>query len=578
MRERTHVLAGPVTVTFPTATSELGALVTADVLARRAGVGGDPRAVSTAIVTGGLCHQYAAEEELWREGLDKAAVGREGFGARVRLVEEQAGAKLASLVDALALSVDVDEARRAGAELARAARVAFVRLFEAGLVVEAERVVGACPRCGTVADGAEAVPGVIDAEALVLRLSVLDGADAVGWLDVRCVAPEFVQGVAAVAVPEGHPFAGRVVAIPVAGTVVPVVADPSAAEPELVVPAHDVVALERARRAGLSAPGVVDATGTVRARGPLEGLARHAARAAARRLLGAEGVIAAVDATVEPVARCAACRTVLVPLLGRSWFLAMADLVTAAADAVREGCVVVSPAGARDELLTRAAATEDWCLSRQLWAGQPVPVAHCADCGSVDVSVEPSSSCRRCMGDLVPEDGVLDARFVSCLWPLWLAGWPDGQRGAGEPGGTTVVVPDERLADVLAMTALGLRLGGAAPFGEVIVAPIGGDAADVAEAMPDVAGHAASEGRAVVRLALVCGNLDLVAGRELAARLEDPTTGDADVDRLEEAVTAALDGGAPAAALGLLSAALAGGVPPDASGRVRALVAPFLGG
>ena len=565
------MLAGPVAVASSTGLGELAALVAADVLARAARAAGQAPGLTTAVVAGGLCHQLATEEDLRREGLDRAAVPAEEFAARAALVHQQSRRRLGAAACALGVDVDVEAAIRAGDETAAAASVAFVRLFEAGLVVEAERVVDVCPRCASVAAGRDAVPGLMESEALVLRLAVLDGDEAVGWLDVRCPAPELVPGVVAVAVPEGHPAAGHTVAVPVAATVVPVIADPAVAEPVLLVPAHDAADLERARHSGLAPVVVVDATGTVRAPGPLDGLARHAGRAAAARLLTAEGAVAAVEPASEPVARCAACRTVLVPVLGRHWFLAVADLETAAADAVREGALVVSPAAARDELLARAGASEDWCLSSRASPGQRLPAARCGDCGSVDVTVDLASSCRRCMGDLVPEDAVLDARFVAGIWPLWSSGWPDAGRRGGDPATTALVVPAERLADGLAMAALGLRLGGTVPFGELVAVTAAGDGP------VDVVGMVEDESTAVVRVTLVCGGADLGAGRDLIRRLETLPAGTADVRRLDAAYTAALDAGAPAAALGVLAAALAEGVPPEEAPHVRALAAPFLG-
>ncbi|HVM06698.1 MAG TPA: class I tRNA ligase family protein [Acidimicrobiales bacterium] len=571
MRERSQVLAGPVSVASATGRGDAAALVAADVLARAARAAGQASAVATAIVAGGLGHQFATEEDLRREGLDRAAVGAGDFAARAALVHDEAGRRLGAAACALGVDLDVAAAARAGEQTAVAACVAFVRLFEAGLVVEAERVVEVCPRCATVAAGPDAVPGVVEGEALVLRLAVLDGHDAVGWLDVRCPAPELVPGIVAVAVPEGHPAAGHAVAVPVAATVVPVVADPTAVQPLLLVPAHDASDLERARRSGLAPVVAVDATGTVRAPGPLDGLARHAARAAAARLIAAEGVVAAVEPASEPVARCAACRTVLVAVLGRHWFLAVADLETAAADAVREGALVVSPPAARDELLALAGTSDDWCLSSRASPGQALPVARCADCGSVDVAVDLASSCRRCMGDLVREDGVLDARFVAGVWPLWASGWPDGGRRGGEPATTALVVPGERLVDGLAMAALGLRLGGTVPFAELVTTPVAGGGPVEVVALVE------AEGSAAARVALLSDGVDVGFGRDVAARLDALAAGGADVRRLEAACAAALDAGAPAAALGLLAAALAEGVPPEEAPRVRALAAPFVG-
>src|SRR3990170_598049 len=108
------------------------------------------------------------------------------------------------------------------------------------------------------------------------------------------------------------------------------------------------------------------------------------------------------------------------------------------------------------------------------------------------------------------------------------------------------------------MAALGLRLGGTVPFGELVVVPAAGDGP------VDVVGLVEDESTAVVRVALVCGGVDVGAGRDLISRLETLPAGHADVGRLDAAYAAALDAGAPAAALGGLAAAGAGGGPrPD---------------
>src|SRR5438045_160462 len=80
------------------------------------------------------------------------------------------------------------------------------------------------------------------------------------------------------------------------------------------------------------------------------------------------------------------------------------------------------------------------CLSHQVWAGQPVPVATCLDCGHTSVSVEAAASCGTCMGSLVADDDVLDARFVGAVWPLAVAGWPADESGPAAAAPSTLLV------------------------------------------------------------------------------------------------------------------------------------------
>lgn len=586
MPARSYLLTGPVPLVAGPTVANLAALVAADVLVRRARADGQRLCWLGAAMAGGLTAQRAVEDDLIREGLDKATLGRAVYATRAAAAAGASCGRLGALTTALGLGFDAPAAAAAGDATAAAARTAFVRLFDAGLMTEAERVVGTCPRCLSTVAATEAVEVLLAGQLLTLRLGLVGGPDPAGHLDVRCAAPELLAGVVAVAVPPGLPGAATAASIPVAATVVPLVVDDAVDEPTLVVPAHDPAALDVARRLGLLPVPVIDADGHVRGDGPLSGLARHAARAAARRMLEAEGAVVEAAPHRERVQRCPACATVLVPLLRRQWFLPMDDLERAAADAVRDDRVALTGA-AREDVLARAGATGEWCVTQQVWAGTPVPVARCLDCGHIEVSVHMAPSCGRCMGDLAPDEDVLDARFVRTVWPLASAGWPEGPKGqATRTGsGTLLVMSSESSDEVLTMLALGLRLSGAVPFDEVVfLPPCGGGPPGPGERPPadapsldDLSALVASEGAAVVRVALTGAGLDVAGARDLADRLANPPVGGADVDRLAASVAGAFASSAPAAAVALLEAAVAEGVPAGGAERVRVLAGPFLG-
>jgi valyl-tRNA synthetase len=266
---------------------------------------------------------------------------------------------------------------------------------------------------------------------------------------------------------------------------------------------------------------------------------------------------------------------VLVPRLGRHWFLAMADLEVAAADAVRDAPLSFSPSSAREDFLARAGTGGEWCLSHQVWAGQPVPVARCLDCGQVAVAVDGDTSCGKCMGMLTPDDGVLDARFVGAMAVLAAAGWPEAEAGPAEvaPWTTLVVGPTGVARWALPMVALSVRLAGTVPFARIAVhqAPDGEVAVGEVQELVDRSGAPA------VRLALVTGGLDVAAACDLVALIEAPSVGESSLADTAAAWDAAFDAGVPAAAVTALAAALAAGVEPGDAPSFRALAAPVLG-
>jgi valyl-tRNA synthetase len=379
----------------------------------------------------------------------------------------------------------------------------------------------------------------------------------------------------AVLVPEGHPAAGASAALPLVGRDVPVLEDAGTSEPSLLVPAHDGLQLEQARALGLTPVLVLDGEGVVEAEGPMKGLSRYAARAAATKLLEDEGVVTGTESRQESILRCRRCGSVLVPRLGRHWFLALAELELAAADAVRDAPVTFSTQTARDELLERAGAGGEWCLSHQVWAGQPVPVARCLDCGQVAVILDDDLSCGKCMGMLEPDDSVLDARFVGTVAMVAAAGWPDDERAAATvaPVTTLVVGPSGVSRWALPLAALGVRLAGTTVF-EHLAAH---GAPDGEMAPGEVDELIAQHGPVVVRLALLAGGLDMEAARGLAQMIEAPPQGEGTIDDLWPAFEAAFDAGLPGHAVSVLASVLSAGIRPADAAQVRALAAPLLG-
>ena len=558
MPEPRRIVTAPLPLAGGLTRSQLAFLVAADALVRRATAEGRRTQWAPATLSGDLGAQLAVERELARQGSDRQAEGREAFAERVVAHEQQVREELTATLSRVGVAVDLEP----GESDDRVARTAFVRLYDAGLIQETERVVEVCPRCTVVVDPTDAEEAEVDATVLTLRL-----ADD---LDVDVVAAELLPGATAVVVPVDHPAAGTDVDLPLVGTTVPVVGEEGVERSRLVVPAHDPGDCELARRLGLPAPEVLDEDG-VGLVAPIEGLARYAARAAAADLLAAEGVVVDSAETVEALRRCRRCATVLLPRLGRHWFLDVADLELAATDAVREG-VPFAPDAARQEFVDWAGRSGWWCLTRRGWAGRPVPVSRCVDCGGTAVGVDLPESCGKCMGVLVADDAVLDPRFVAALSPLAEVGWPDDEVAAVDASEVTTLLvgPPGVRRWALPMAALALRLTGSLPFAAVAVSEVDDAHADAAPVLDD-----SPDDPAVVRLAVLVGDFDCAAASDLAGVLREPSPGDGDVDEVTAVYEQAFQAGMPGAAIAPLVAAGREGV--RAVDRARALAAPLLG-
>ena len=63
---------------------------------------------------------------------------------------------------------------------------------------------------------------------------------------------------------------------------------------------------------------------------------------------------------------------------------------------------------------------EDWCISRQLWWGHPIPAWTNIHTGEVVVQKEAPEDIE----NYVQDNDVLDTWFSSALWPFSTLGWP----------------------------------------------------------------------------------------------------------------------------------------------------------
>jgi valyl-tRNA synthetase len=122
---------------------------------------------------------------------------------------------------------------------------------------------------------------------------------------------------------------------------------------------------------------------------------------------------------IHAVGHCQRCDTTVEPRLSKQWFVKVAPLAKAAADAVRDGRVKIEPSQMSPRYFEWVDNMHDWCISRQLWWGHRIPVFY-----------GPNDEVVVCGPDEKPPAGytqdpdVLDTWFSSALWPFSTLGWP----------------------------------------------------------------------------------------------------------------------------------------------------------
>ncbi|NDE13017.1 MAG: valine--tRNA ligase, partial [Actinobacteria bacterium] len=375
----------------------------------------------------GIATQNVVERKLAEQGKSRHDFTREEFVKKVWEWKAESGGAILGQMKRLGDSVDWSRERFTMDEgLSEAVLTIFKRLYDAGLIYRAERIINWCIRCRTALSDIEVDYQEIDGEFVQIRYGDLNG----DHVFIATTRPETMLGDGAVAVnPNDERYKGMIgkkVRLPYVNRMIPIVAD-DLVDPEFgtgavkVTAAHDPNDFEMGLRHNvpmiiiMNEAGVMEGTGT-----QFDGMDRFAARKAVVEQLRADGLLGWEKRPYKhSVGHCSRCNTIVEPRLSMQWFVKVAPLAKMAGDAVRDERVVISPKELEPRYFDWVDNMHDWCISRQLWWGHRIPVWYGPN-GEMEV-VGPGEKAP--LGWTQDED-VLDTWFSSALWPFSTLGWP----------------------------------------------------------------------------------------------------------------------------------------------------------
>ncbi len=429
----------------------------------------------------GIATQNVVERRLSQEGILLKSLTREDFVSRVWEWKESIKTGILDQIRRLGASLSWSHERFTMDEgFSKAVSGVFVRLYREGLVYRGERMIHWCPRCLTALSDVEV--SYVDRVSTLYSVKYPDSSRRNDFLTVATTRPETIFADQALAVhpedPRFREWIGKKVLVPLVQREIPVIAD-EAIDREFgtgvlkVTPSHSMLDWEIATRHGLSPLEIMDQTGRMNDRsGPLKGLTREDARERMIVELSSEGLIEKEEPYPGSVGICYRCQTVVEPRLSMQWFVRMKDLAGPAIRVVRDGEVRFFPDGWKNTYFDWLENIRDWCVSRQIWWGHPIPAWHCQTCGEILVGSEEPSECPKCQGKpFKPDPDVLDTWFSSALWPFVTLGWPESNPELERFYPTSLLVTgfDILFFWVARMVMMGLHLTGQPPFRDVYI-------------------------------------------------------------------------------------------------------------
>lgn len=427
----------------------------------------------------GIATQIVVERELAKTGATRTELGREKFLEKVWEVKACHHQIITQQMKKMGGSLDWDrECFTLDPPVGEAVKKVFCQLYREGLLYRGQRLIAWCPKDQTALSDLEVEPFETQGKLWSVRYPLV--VDAKKFLVVATTRPETIFADQAIAV---HPddtryqkWIGKKVRVPGTQREVPVIAD-AYVDPKFgsgalkVTPGHDFNDYDIGQRHQLPAMMVIDSVGRMTAEcGPFQGQTVQECRKNFLVWLEEQGLVEEVKDHVHHVGRCQRCHTGVEPLLSTQWFVRIRPLAEPAIEAVKTGRITFAPEHWTKTYFEWMENIRDWCVSRQLWWGHPIPAFYCDDCEHVMVSEAVVTVCEKCHSRRVRQDpDVLDTWFSSALWPLVTLGWPKTTSDFKTyyPNQLMETGFDIIFFWVARMIMFGLKFGGDIPFEKV---------------------------------------------------------------------------------------------------------------
>ncbi len=406
-----------------------------DVLVRRARMQG-----KNACWVPGTDHASIATEakvvnKLKAEGIEKSKLSRDDFMKHAWEWREKHGGIILDQLKKLGASCDWERtAFTMDESLYESVIDVFIDLYERGLIYRGVRMVNWDPQALTAVSDEEVNYKEVKSNLYYIRYKMVEGD---GHLTIATTRPETILGDTAICVhPEDERFKNiheKEVYVPLINRPVRVIVD-EYVDPEFgtgalkITPAHDINDYNLGMKHKLETIDIFNDDGTLSPAAELfVGKDRFMVRKEIVKQLEDEGHIEKIEDYTNKVGYSERTDAVIEPKLSLQWFLKMDKLAKPALEVVEKDEVLFHPLKLKNSYRHWMENVKDWCISRQLWWGQRIPVYYLPNremvvAKSIEEALEKAQKAYpdlNLTADQLKQDpDVVDTWFSSWLWPI----------------------------------------------------------------------------------------------------------------------------------------------------------------
>lgn len=408
-----------------------------DVLVRRARMQG-----KNACWVPGTDHASIATEakvvgHLKNQGIDKAGLSRDAFLEHAWEWKEKHGGIILEQLKKLGASCDWERTKfTMDEDMYESVIDVFIDLYNKGLIYRGVRMVNWDPKALTALSDEEVIHKEIKSKLYYLRYQVEGETDQ--WVTIATTRPETILGDTAVCIhPEDERFyhlKGKRVLVPLLNRSIPIIED-EYVDREFgtgclkITPAHDINDYNLGLKYKLDTIDIFNDNGTLNEAAQLYvGKDRFVVRDEIAKDLDEKGYLVKIEDYTNKVGFSERTDEVIEPKLSLQWFMKMEELAKPALDIVMDDTIQFHPAKVKNTYKHWMENVKDWCISRQLWWGQRIPVYYLPNnemvvAKSMEEALEKAKSqfpdlATITANDIKQDEDVLDTWFSSWLWPI----------------------------------------------------------------------------------------------------------------------------------------------------------------
>ncbi len=406
-----------------------------DVLVRRARMKGKNACWLPGTDHASIATEARVVNKLKEESIKKSDITREKFLEYAWEWREKHGGIILEQLKKLGASCDWERTKfTMDKSMYESVIDVFIDLYNKGLIYRGVRMVNWDPKALTALSDEEVIHKEVNSKLYYLKYKVEDSEDTVTIATTR---PETILGDTAVCVhPKDERFfhlKGKRVIIPLVNRSVPIIED-DYVDREFgtgclkITPAHDIHDYEIGIKHKLDTIDIFNDDGTLSEKAELYiGKDRFVVREEIVKELEEKGHLDKIENYVNKIGFSERTDEVIEPKLSLQWFMKMSELAKPALKVVMDDTIQFHPKKFKNTYRHWMENVRDWCISRQLWWGQRIPVYYLPNNEMVVAkSREEAYEKAKAEFDLLDlkieelkqDEDVLDTWFSSWLWPI----------------------------------------------------------------------------------------------------------------------------------------------------------------